>query len=141
MTDWREDIKKVMLKAGLENSPIVFLFADTQIKEESFLEDLNSVLNSGDVPNIYSLDELDRIFTTMKPVVQEANMQPTKTNMYSSYTKRVRNNLHSVVTMSPLGEIFRSRLRQFPALITCCTIDWFSEWPSEALQVKFSFSS
>ena len=35
---------------------------------------------------------------------------------------------------SPIGEVFRSRLRQFPSLITCCTIDWFSEWPDEALQ-------
>ena len=34
---------------------------------------------------------------------------------------------------SPIGEIFRSRLRQFPSFITCCTIDWFSEWPEEAL--------
>ena len=42
----------------------------------------------------------------------------------------------SVCTLSPspIGEIFRSRLRQFPSLITCCTIDWFSEWPDEALQ-------
>ena len=35
---------------------------------------------------------------------------------------------------SPIGEVFRSRLRQFPSLITCCTIDWFSEWPEQALQ-------
>ena len=34
---------------------------------------------------------------------------------------------------SPIGEVFRSRLRQFPSLVTCCTIDWFSEWPEEAL--------
>lgn len=41
---------------------------------------------------------------------------------------------------SPIGEIFRSRLRQFPSLVNCCTIDWFNEWPAEALEsVAFSF--
>lgn len=38
-----------------------------------------------------------------------------------------------IIAMSPLGEIFRSRLRMFPSLVNCCTIDWFSEWPEEAL--------
>jgi dynein heavy chain len=123
-----------MLAAGLNNAQTVFLFSDTQIKSESFLEDLNNILNSGDVPNIYSLDELDQIYTAMKSVVQEAGLPPTKTNLFSSYTKRVRNNLHSVICMSPIGEIFRARLRQFPALVNCCTIDWFSEWPKDALE-------
>lgn len=41
---------------------------------------------------------------------------------------------------SPIGEVFRARLRQFPSLVNCCTIDWFNEWPAEALQcVAFSF--
>lgn len=35
---------------------------------------------------------------------------------------------------SPIGEVFRARLRQFPSLVNCCTIDWFNEWPAEALK-------
>ena len=27
--------------------------------------------------------------------------------------------------MSPIGDAFRNRLRMFPSLINCCTIDWF----------------
>jgi len=29
--EWRDDIKKIMLKAGIENKPVVFLFSDTQV--------------------------------------------------------------------------------------------------------------
>lgn len=35
--------------------------------------------------------------------------------------------------MSPVGNAFRTRCRMFPSLVNCCTIDWFTEWPEEAL--------
>ena len=54
-------------------------------------------------------------------------------NMFTCYLGQVRRNIHMVIAMSPLGEIFRARLRKFPSLVNCCTIDWFSEWPEEAL--------
>ena len=53
--------------------------------------------------------------------------------MFSQYLGRVRKNIHLVIAMSPLGEVFRARLRMFPSLVNCCTIDWFQEWPEEAL--------
>ena len=34
----------------------------------------------------------------------------------------------------PVGDAFRERLRKFPSLVNCCTIDWFSEWPEDALR-------
>lgn len=35
--------------------------------------------------------------------------------------------------MSPVGDAFRRRCRMFPSLVNCTTIDWFSNWPTEAL--------
>jgi dynein heavy chain len=35
--------------------------------------------------------------------------------------------------MSPIGAAFRNRLRAFPSLVNCCTIDWFMDWPADAL--------
>ncbi|XP_016065513.1 PREDICTED: dynein heavy chain 1, axonemal [Miniopterus natalensis] len=134
MTEWREDVKKILLKAGLQNLPITFLFSDTQIKNESFLEDINNVLNSGDIPNLYSTDEQDQILNIMRPYVQEQGLPPTKANLMAAYTGRLRSNIHMVLCMSPIGEVFRARLRQFPSLVNCCTIDWFNEWPAEALE-------
>ena len=38
-----------------------------------------------------------------------------------------------MLTFSPIGEDFRKRLRMFPALVNCTTIDWFLPWPNQAL--------
>ena len=53
--DMVDDLKKVLLRAGKEGKSIVFLFTDSQIVKESFLEDINNILNSGEVPNIWDL--------------------------------------------------------------------------------------
>ncbi|KAJ8728552.1 hypothetical protein PYW07_006248 [Mythimna separata] len=134
LSEWREDLKQTMLKAGADNRGMVFLFSDAQIKMESFLEDLNNILSSGDVPNIYEAEDMDKIYQAVRHAVMEMNLQATKTNLFACYQRRVRSNMHLVVVMSPIGEVFRARLRQFPSLVSCCTIDWFSEWPKTALE-------
>ena len=35
--------------------------------------------------------------------------------------------------MSPLGDEYRTRIRQFPSLINNTTISWFFPWPEDAL--------
>lgn len=44
-----------------------------------------------------------------------------------------RSNLHVVLCLSPVGDAFRERCRMFPGLVNCTTIDWFTEWPGDAL--------
>lgn len=48
LAEWREDLKKVLLQAGCAATPTVFLFSDNQMKHESFLEDINNILNTGE---------------------------------------------------------------------------------------------
>lgn len=56
---------------------------------------------------------------------QGRKIEATPLAMYNLFIERVRQNLHIVLAMSPIGDTFRSRLRMFPSLISCCTIDWF----------------
>ncbi|KAJ1501281.1 Dynein heavy chain 1, axonemal [Coelomomyces lativittatus] len=39
LTEWKEDLKKLLFKSGLEFKPIVFIFCDTQVFHESCVED------------------------------------------------------------------------------------------------------
>ena len=49
VSEWREDLRAVLRKAGSDGTPTVFLFSDNQLKDESFLEDINNILNMGEV--------------------------------------------------------------------------------------------
>ncbi|XP_030655837.1 dynein heavy chain 3, axonemal [Nomascus leucogenys] len=135
--DWREDLKKIMLQVGVATKSTVFLFADNQIKDESFVEDINMLLNTGDVPNIFPADEKADIVEKMQTAArtQGEKVEVTPLSMYNFFIERVRKNLHIVLAMSPIGDAFRNRLRMFPSLINCCTIDWFQSWPTDALEL------
>jgi dynein heavy chain len=51
---FREDLRKIAKITGGERKPLSFIFTDVQIAYESFLEDINNVLNTGEVPNLFS---------------------------------------------------------------------------------------
>lgn len=114
---------------------MTFLLIDSQIVEEEFLEDINNILNSGEVPNLFDGDEYEKILLDARdPCNENRKDEPChRDEIYKFFINRVRNNLHVVMSMSPVGDAFRRRCRMFPSLVNCTTIDWFTSWPTEAL--------
>lgn len=53
--------------------------------------------------------------------------------LFNLFVNIVREQLHVVMAMSPIGNSFRNRVRKFPAIVNCCTVDWFQPWPEDAL--------
>lgn len=140
MQDWREDIKSMMHDAGVLNKPTVFMMDDTQIVKEAFLEDINGILNTGEVANLFNSEEMGTLMEALNKPCQEAGVNPgSPGEVYNFFVSRVRTNLHLVLCLSPIGEAFRTRLRMFPSLVNCTTIDWFTEWPEEALRSVANF--
>jgi len=109
------------------------LFSDTQLVKESFLEDINNLLNSGEIPNLFPADEKIAICDEMAPRALQADSGDSRDQVYNYFVQICRENLHVVLAFSPVGDQFRNRCRQFPSIINCCTIDWYNPWPSEAL--------
>lgn len=135
--EWHEDLKSILKKSAASDLHAIFLFMDTQIKEETFLEDISNLLNSGEVPNLFPADEMSDICEKMR-VIDRQRDRSLQTDgspvaLFNFFVQTVREHLHVVVTMSPIGENFRVRIRKFPALVNCCTIDWLQPWPEDAL--------
>uniref|UniRef100_A0A8C0KKM0 Dynein axonemal heavy chain 6 n=1 Tax=Canis lupus dingo TaxID=286419 RepID=A0A8C0KKM0_CANLU len=131
---FHEDLRKLYKLAGVDDRNMVFLFTDTQIVVEEFLEDINNILNSGEVPNLFEKDELEQVLAATRPRAKEVGIsEGNRDEVFQHFISRVRQKLHIVLCMSPVGEAFRSRCRMFPSLVNCCTIDWFVQWPREAL--------
>jgi len=68
--DWNEDMKKILKYAGCEGKPITFFLSDNQITDESFVEDINMLLNTGDIPNLYQSDERVDILDKVSNIAQ-----------------------------------------------------------------------
>eukprot|EP00946_MAST-07B_sp_MAST-7B-sp1_P002765 g2765.t1 len=154
--EWREDLKRIVRQSGLEDQETVFQLSDTQLVDEVFVEDINNLLNTGEVPNLFPDDEMVTLIeeltsagltgddeeengdgdgevnkpTTRKSLGEERDPR----EIYNAFVRRSRRNLHVVLCFSPIGDTFRTRLRMFPSLVNCCYIDWFTEWPEEGLR-------
>ncbi|KAL5008122.1 hypothetical protein ScPMuIL_013703 [Solemya velum] len=131
--EFRDDLKAVFLSAGVKGNSVVFLLTDSDIVNESFLEDVNCILNTGEVPDLFDQEELDNITMELKNQAAGLDIPDTRAAIYQFFIQRVRLNLHVVLAMSPAGGTFRQRCRMNPALINCCTIDWYDIWDDEAM--------
>lgn len=134
--EFREDLKSLFRTVGGKGEPTTFIFTDNSIKEEGFLEDINNILNTGEVPNIFPPDEKSDVQDSVRNAAKEEGRCPegTPQQLFSFFIERCKQNLHIVLTFSPIGDSLRNRCRNFPSLVNCTTIDWFSEWPKDALE-------
>ncbi|XP_061233427.1 dynein axonemal heavy chain 17 isoform X1 [Neopsephotus bourkii] len=131
--DLKLDLAAQCMKAAVQNIPTVFLMTDSQVAEEAFLVLINDFLAAGEVPGLFQGDELEDIFSAMKPEVKYLGLQETRENCWKVFIEKARRQLKVILCFSPVGSALRVRARRFPALLTCMAIDWFHEWPEDAL--------
>ncbi|XP_044764909.1 dynein beta chain, ciliary [Coccinella septempunctata] len=131
--DLRKELSSLYMKTGLKNVGIMFLMTDAQVPNEQFLVLINDMLASGEVPDMFPDDEIENIIAGVRNEVKGAGMLDTRENSWKFFIDRVRRQLKVVLCFSPVGSTLRVRSRKFPAIINCTQINWFHEWPQEAL--------
>uniref|UniRef100_A0A3B4DVC9 Dynein, axonemal, heavy polypeptide 9 like n=1 Tax=Pygocentrus nattereri TaxID=42514 RepID=A0A3B4DVC9_PYGNA len=128
------DIAALYIKVGVKNIGTVFLHTDAQIPDERFLVLINDMLASGDIPDLFSDEEVDMIVASIRLELRGLGLLDTRENCWNFFIDRIRRQLKVVLCFSPVGFTLRTRARKFPALVNCTSIDWFHPWPQHALQ-------
>jgi dynein heavy chain len=70
-TQFKDFMKELMFISGIDGKRIAFAMTDTQIISESFLEDINNLLNTGEIPNLMLPEDRDKIVNGVRPIVVE----------------------------------------------------------------------
>ena len=55
--------------------------------QEAFLEDVNCILNSGEVPDLFDNEEIDAISMDLKAAAAEAQISDTRAAVYQFFIK------------------------------------------------------
>lgn len=134
VSDLKTEIGQLYLKAGLKSVGIVFLMTDAQVPHEIFLVLINDMLASGEISDLLADEDVENVINAVRGEVKSTGLQDTRENCWKFFIDRVRRLLKTVLCFSPVGATLRVRARKFPALVNCTSIDWFHEWPREALE-------
>ncbi|XP_015241536.1 PREDICTED: dynein heavy chain 11, axonemal-like isoform X3 [Cyprinodon variegatus] len=134
INDLKSDIAALYIKVGVKNIGTVFLHTDAQIPDERFLVLINDMLASGDIPDLFSDEEVDMIVASIRLELRGLGLIDSRDNCWNFFIERIRRQLKVILCFSPVGFTLRTRARKFPALVNCTAIDWFHPWPQLALQ-------
>ena len=133
--EWLDDLRNLYKTLGIDNKKIVFSFADKDIKQETFIEDINNILNVGELTSLFNPEDEEEIHYEIEKQLKKAKVKNTSQEAtHEFFTKRCKRNLHMLLFMSPAGNLLQSYFRKYPSLVNCTSIDWFLNWPTEALK-------
>ena len=137
--EWREALRNLLTRAGAHGERIVLTLDESQVKDDSMLDDVAAFLGTGGIPGLFMDDESKAV--VLRHMLQAVSRGDETSNEWSEepaklmelFAERCRQRLHVVLTFSQDNLNFRRWLREFPALLSCTTMIWFTPWAEDAL--------
>ncbi|XP_028817493.1 cytoplasmic dynein 2 heavy chain 1 isoform X3 [Denticeps clupeoides] len=131
LKQFKSDIKTVMQLAGIEGQQVVFLLEDYQFVHPSFLEMVNSLLSSGEVPGLYSPEELEPLLSSLK---DQASQDGFTGPVFNYFANRIQQNVHTVLIMDCTNTNFTINCESNPALYRKCSVQWMEGWSESSMK-------
>ena len=72
-----------MQQAGIEGEQVLLILEDHQFVESTCLELINSLLSAGEVPGLYTPEELEPLLGPLRDQASDANFRGTLVQYYA----------------------------------------------------------
>ncbi|XP_071990308.1 cytoplasmic dynein 2 heavy chain 1 isoform X1 [Engystomops pustulosus] len=131
LKQFKNDLKQVMQMAGIDGQQVVLLLEDHQFVHPTFLEMINSLLSSGEVPGLYTMEELEPLLSPLKDQASEDGFTGP---LFTYFTFRVLQNLHIVLIMDCTNTNFTINCESNPALYKKCSVQWMEGWSDRSMK-------
>ncbi|XP_035398354.1 cytoplasmic dynein 2 heavy chain 1 [Cygnus atratus] len=131
LKQFKNDLKYVMELAGIEAQQVVLLLEDYQFVHSTFLEMINSLLSSGEVPGLYKIEELEPL---LSPLKDQASQDGFTGPIFNYFTYRIQQNLHVVLIMDSTNLNFTINCESNPALYKKCHVLWMETWSENSMK-------
>ena len=125
------ELKPVLQVAGVDGQDVVLYLEDHQFTSEAILELVNSLISAGEVPGLYTHEELEPLLAPLKEAMLDDGACRTP---YEFFVSRVQRHLHVAIAMDPTNAKFALRCESNPALYTRCAIVWMGEWRAQSMR-------
>ncbi|CAM4781010.1 unnamed protein product [Rotaria magnacalcarata] len=127
---FKNDLKTILQNAGVDGEQCVLLMEDYQFMESTFVELINSLLSSGEVPGLYTPDELEAI---LSPLREESSQENFRGTMVQYFAQRVKTNLHIVLIMDFTRPTFTIACQSNPGFFKECAVQWMEGWSEKSM--------
>lgn len=132
--DFFDDLRTVMRRVGCDGEKITFIFDESNVLSSGFLEAMNALLASGEVPGLFEGDEYNALMNSCRDsAARDGVILESDEELWRRFTSIVQRNLHVVFTVNPSGGDWKNRSTTSPALFNRCVVDWFGTWGSKAM--------
>lgn len=153
--NFKNDLKTVMQQTGIEGEQAVLLLEDHHFLESTFLELVNSLLSAGEVPGLYTPEELEPLLAPLRDLASEANHRGTLMQFFASRESShsvihcpsfprkiiilcvpyagIKTNLHVALIMDCTNSKFSMNCESNPAFFKQCTVLWMDGWSRESM--------
>ncbi|PIC50086.1 hypothetical protein B9Z55_000113 [Caenorhabditis nigoni] len=124
------EMKAAITQAVTNNEHVVLILEDHQLRKNVFLQVINSLLASGNVPGLFTQQELDGLVA----LVSEAANQASFTGALQQFlAHRIRSLVHVVLILEVEANDFKLNITENPAILKHCNVIFADRFDKSSL--------